>query len=131
MKKIALIIAVVLLALAGAERARAQGTAFTYQGRLLENGIAVTDVRDFEFRLFSASSGGVAVGPVLARDNLGVTNGLFTAVLNFSVVFDGLPLFLEIAVRPGTTGSYTTLSPRQQLTAAPYAVRAEVANSVR
>ncbi len=51
-----------------------------------------------------------------------VTDGIFTAQLDFGSVFDGTALYLEIGVRPdGSADPYTTLSPRQTLTAAPFA----------
>lgn len=53
-----------------------------------------------------------------------VTNGLFTTQLDFGAsAFTGDARYLEVRVRPGSsTGAYTTLSPRQQLTATPYAL---------
>src|SRR5205085_3757006 len=54
--------------------------------------------------------------------NQTVSNGLFTAALDFgSTAFWGAGRWLEIAVRPAGNGSYTTLAPRQALTATPYA----------
>jgi hypothetical protein len=57
-----------------------------------------------------------------------VTGGVFTTQLDMSAVFrkgfvEGK--WMQIGVRRvGTTGAYTQLSPRQQLTAAPFAVNA-------
>ncbi len=57
-----------------------------------------------------------------------VTNGLFTAVLNSGSEFGGNAFtgearWLQIAVRcPARSGEYTTLSPRQAVTPAPYAL---------
>jgi len=45
--------------------------------------------------------------------------------LDFGNVFDGTALFLEIGVRPGASiGAYTPLTPRQALTATPFAIYA-------
>ena len=57
---------------------------------------------------------------------MGVTNGLFTVQLDFGMSpFNGNPRWLEIGVRPGaSTGAYTTVNPRQPITATPYAIRA-------
>ena len=45
--------------------------------------------------------------------------------MDFGSVFDGTGLWLEAAVRPGSsTGGYTILSPRQEITPAPYALYA-------
>ncbi len=53
-----------------------------------------------------------------------MTNGLFTVSLDFgSSAFAGDARWLEISVRcPGGSGSYTTLSPRQDITGTPYAL---------
>ncbi len=60
-----------------------------------------------------------------------VSNGVFTLTLNFGTAyFDGSDRWLEIDVRASNpTNSFVTLSPRQPLTAAPYAVRAASASS--
>jgi hypothetical protein len=53
----------------------------------------------------------------------GVTNGLFIVTLDFGVgVFNGAERWLEIGVRSNGGGAFVTLSPRQKLTAAPYAI---------
>lgn len=63
------------------------------------------------------------MGPIVNSEDVAVSDGLFTVELDFGAVFDGVALWLEIAVRPGaSTGGYTILSPRQPLTAAPYAL---------
>lgn len=106
-------------------QARAQ-TSFTYQGRLTENTTAANGSFDFEFRLFSAANGGVQVGSVLSRENIGVTNGLFAVALDFGAnAFPGADRFLAISVRPGASvGAFSGLTPRQQVTPAPYAITA-------
>ena len=112
-----------LLALATA--ARAQGTALTYQGRLTENGAAANGSNDFTFTLYNAASGGATVGASNVVNDLVVTNGLFIVTLDFGAAFDGSARWLEIAVRPGASaGAYANLTPRQPITATPYAVRA-------
>ncbi len=102
------------------------GTAFTYQGQLMKDGAAVNDNCDFEFRLFADPSGGSQLGSTQTRTNVPVSNGLFTVQLDFgSAAFQGDARWLEIAVRcPAGGGDYTFLSPRQALTAAPYALYA-------
>ena len=98
-------------------------TAFTYQGRLTDGGSPANGRYDFRFSLHDAPSGD-PMGIVTADDVM-VTDGLFTARLDFGSVFDGSQLYVEIGVRPATeTGTYTRLSPRQALTAAPYALYA-------
>lgn len=110
----------------------AQGTALTYQGKLTQAGQAANGLHDFEFRLFNAATGGTQQGSTVVVNDLAVTDGLFTATLDFGgAAFPGADRWLEISVRPGaSTGAYSLLNPRQALTAAPYAVRALEANTV-
>jgi hypothetical protein len=99
--------------------------AFTYQGQLTDSGNPANGQYGFQFILYNALTGGSQVGSIVTTDNVSVTNGLFTVALDFGSVFDGTGLWLEAAVRPGdSTGNYTTLSPRQELTPAPYALYA-------
>lgn len=98
------------------------GTGFIYQGRLKEGGVPAHGAYDFQFSLFDAVGGGSQIGSTVTVDDVSVSNGLFTVQLDFGSVFDGTALWLEIAVRQGSsTGSYTPLGPRQPLMAAPYA----------
>ena len=106
--------------------AHAQGTAFTYQGRLADNGAPANGLYDFRFTVYDALSGGNTVGSVADADDVGVTNGLFTVAIDPGAsVFTGPARWLEVAVRAGASlGVYTNLVPRQALTATPYAVKA-------
>jgi hypothetical protein len=110
----------------GGIQAAPVGTSFTYQGRLNDGGSPANGSYDFEFKLYSAASSGSQVGSTVTRDDRAVTDGLFTVELDFgSGVFTGDARWLEIGVRAGTsTGAYTTLTPRQALTATPYALYA-------
>jgi hypothetical protein len=107
--------------------ASSMGTAFTYQGRLAENGNSVNGSYDLQFTLYDAvTNGSVRAGPV-TNVAVAVTNGLFTTTLDFGAdVFDGAAGWLEIGVRAGTN-AFTTLSPRQPVTPAPYALYASSA----
>ena len=102
----------------------ALGTAFTYQGQLKQNGDPVNETCDFRFTLYDAAAGGSQVGSVVTRSGVPVSAGLFTVGLDFGTgAFTGDARWLEIAVRcPAGSGGYTSLSPRQALTAAPYAL---------
>jgi hypothetical protein len=101
------------------------GTSFTYQGRLEDAGSPASGSYDFEFRLFNAAVGGAPVGAVLDRPGVAVAAGLFTVDLDFGPgVFAGDALWLEVAVRPAGGGTFTTLSPRQRTSGAPYAIHA-------
>lgn len=100
----------------------ALGTAFTYQGRLLDGGSPADGTYDLQFALYDALSDGNQVGNMVPVEDVEVTDGYFTVELDFGDVFDGTALWLEVSVRPGdSSGAYTTLTPRQPLTAAPYA----------
>jgi hypothetical protein len=120
-----------LLLAAVTPKVSAQSTTFTYQGRLTENGLPASGVYDLQLTVFNAVSGGGSVGTTSTFDDLTVSNGLFTVILSpGATVFDGSPRWLEIAIRPGASaGAYTNLAPRQEITSAPYAIRAaNVAN---
>lgn len=99
-------------------------SSFTYQGRLTDGGSPANGLYDLQFKLFGDftdfSSSSIANTQV---DNVQVTNGIFTVQLNFTSDQLIAAPFLEIAVRPGSsTGSYTTLTPRQSLTPTPYSL---------
>jgi hypothetical protein len=104
--------------------ARAQTTAFTYQGQLNSSNTPATGSYDFRFQIYNASS--VVVAGPLTNAPVGVTNGLFTVTLDFGTgIFDGSTRSLEIGVRSyGNTNAYAVLSPRQTLTSVPYAIQA-------
>jgi len=102
------------------------GTAFTYQGRLIDSSTAADGEYDFEFELYDAPFAGGQLGSTIDVNDLDVIDGYFTVELDFgSDVFDGNAVWLEIGVRPGELNDpnvYTTLSPRQELTPTPYAL---------
>jgi hypothetical protein len=101
----------------------AQGTAFTYQGRLNHNGALANGSYDLQFALFDAPAGGNLVGSALTTDAVAVSNGLFTVMVDFGAgAFTGANRWLDIAVRTNGAGVYTNLTPRQPTTATPYAV---------
>lgn len=101
---------------------------FTYQGDLrLSAGPANGDF-DLEFRLFAAANGGGQIGNTVSANNVTVTGGLFAVPLDFGPAqFAGDRQWLEVRVRPAGAGSFETLTPRTELTAAPYAWGAAVA----
>jgi len=104
------------------------GTAFTYQGRLIDVNDAVDGLYDFEFGLYSDPNlSGSQVGDTVDINDMAVYDGYFTVLLDFgSSVFNGDARWLEIAVRPGELDDpnlYTTLSPRQEMTPTPYALQ--------
>jgi hypothetical protein len=104
------------------------GSGFTYQGQLKSSNNPVNGTCDFQFSLYDAVSGGAQVGTTQTIPAVSVVNGVFTVVLNSSgefgpTAFTGDERYLAIAVRcPAGSGSFTALTPRQTLSAAPYAL---------
>ena len=109
----------------------AQGTAFTYQGRLNDGSAPANGNYDLRFALYDALTNGSPVGVAITNAPVPVSNGLFTVTLDFGPgFFDGNPRWLEIGVRPnGVNAAHMPLIPRQSFTSAPYAVRALGAGS--
>jgi len=97
------------------------GSGVTYQGRLTSGGSAYSGSVDVMGELFDAASGGNAVGTPAEVLGVSVADGVFSAEFDFGEnVFGGQQRWLEVSVRgPSDGGVYTTLSPRQKITAAP------------
>lgn len=112
-----------LVFLALEPKALAQGTAFTYQGQLLENNRPASGTYDIRAALFNAETGGSQVGPSVTRSAVPVDKGLFTVLLDFGPgVFDGAGRWLELSFTASGGATFTLLSPRQALTPTPYAL---------
>lgn len=100
---------------------------FTFQGALKLGGADVDEPVDFIFTLwrdeFSTNPADAINAPEF-RFGASIVDGQFSETLNFGIdPFDGRALWLEIEVRLSAVGgAYTTLSPRQAITAAPYAL---------
>lgn len=137
MWKITLAVATFLLVLAllspGRAMAQSSPFAFTYQGRLLQEGQPYTGTADLEFALFQ---GVTQRGTVVRHFGTAVEQGVFTVVLDFGVDITDTVRFsldgdwstipqssVEVRVRTpaGSPGPFTTLLPRQPLTPAPLA----------
>jgi hypothetical protein len=111
------------------------GSGFTYQGDLELGGTPISVATDFEFSLWDDAgtgcppTGGTQLGATQTVGSVTVTDGRFTVILNAgaefgSNPFDGSARWLQIAVRsPAGGGAFTTLCPRQPITATPYALR--------
>jgi hypothetical protein len=98
----------------------------TYQGRLTDGNVTADGMYDFQFLLFTQATGGSQIGPTNTINDWDVELGLFTVDLDFGAgAFDGAARWIEIRVRSGVSvGAYTTLDPRQPVTAAPMALYA-------
>lgn len=97
----------------------AVNASFTYQGKLVDSGQPVSGPVTLTFRMYTAAAGGTLLGTQVVA-GVPVTQGLFTVTLNGanqfgSGVFDGTQRWLEIE------HGGVTLTPRQPLTAVPYA----------
>jgi hypothetical protein len=117
---------IVSLVLAVSYKTQAQGTAFTYQGRLHFGNSPATGNYDLAFSLFSNSNSmGQAIASFTNFNTFVATDGLFTATLDFGPgIFNGTNLWLLIGVRSNGGGGFSFLSPLQAVTASPYAITA-------
>ncbi len=125
---IGILVTIVVLACAS----QAQSTAFTYQGKLNDGGVPANGNYDFEFKLFDALSAGAQQDSTVTLSTVPVSSGVFTVNLDFGACptcFNGAARFLQISVKPSSGGSFTTLTPRQQITSAPYAIKSQNAAS--
>ena len=125
--KILTVLFVVVLCCGPVGLADPLGTAFTYQGRLIDNEQPAAGLYDLQFKLYDAESAGSQVGDDANTPGVDVSDGYFTVELDFGNVFDGNNRWLEIGVRPGELGDpnlYTSLSPRQLIAPTPYALYA-------
>ncbi len=97
--------------------ARANDTTFSYQGSLQASGAAADGAYDMTFRLFPVAAGGTQLASQTIM-GVPVQSGLFTVELDFGAAdFTNIDRWLEIEVEG------VTLSPRQPITRAPYAVQ--------
>ena len=103
----------------------AQGTAFTYQGLFTQNGTAFSGTVEMQFTLWDAGTNGTQVAVSMPSSALvTVSNGLFTVPVDFGgAPFSGNDRWVQVDART-TLGPFTTLTPRQKVTATPYAIRA-------
>jgi hypothetical protein len=116
-----------LLSLSSAS-AEALSTAFTYQAELRTGGNPASANFDMEFRLYNDLAGGAQIGNTLTANGVAVVDGLFSLPLDFGAAqFAGDRQWLEIRIKPAGTGAFETLSPRTEVTAAPYALSAATA----
>jgi hypothetical protein len=107
-----------------------QGTAFMYQGQLLDGGLPATGSYDLRLTLFDAVTNGNTIAGPVTNTAVAVSNGLFTTLIDFGDAFDGNLYWLRLQVRTNGANNFTSLSPRQQLTPAPYAEFATTASNL-
>ncbi len=109
------------------------GTGFNYQGHLKQAGLPVNGTCDIQFTLWddpSATLPANQLGGVQTTAGVTIQKGLFSVELNSGGqfgpdAFDGDARWLGMSVRcPAGGGNYTPLTPRQKITAGPYAQHA-------
>jgi hypothetical protein len=123
---------VTLFVVLSATAAFAQGTGFSFQGRLNDGTIPANGRYDLQFSLFNGITGGTQIGSTIARPNTVLINGVFSVSLDFGANAFNSPnaVFIEIGVKPNASpNAFTILGPRQQLTVVPFAIRATIANN--
>jgi hypothetical protein len=123
----------VLVFLAGGAPAGllAQGTAFQYQGQLIDGGVPANAAYDLRFAVYDAGVNGNLVGTAITNLDVPVSNGLFSVTLDFGAnVFAGTNDWLDIAVRPAGGISFSELTPRQPVLPVPYAIFATGASNL-
>lgn len=105
---------------------------FTYQGSLNDNGAPASGEYDIRFELYDAPVGGTMIGGIQGVENIEVTDGIFTAEIDFGPgAFDANPRYLRIGVRPGDSGGlFTFLDPRTPINPAPKAQHATTADAL-
>jgi hypothetical protein len=138
-KTISLILLNLTLGLAQVATAAGQPptTAFTYQGKLTDNGSPANRSYNLTFRLYNDST---SINPLnllstyVPPNPVTAANGVFTTTLDFgNPPFTGQPLWLEIqldSIPTGVLNPPVVLSPRTELTPTPYAIYAQTAGTV-
>ena len=129
--KSALIRTILFTVVLGAARLlRAEGTAFTFQGRLTDRAQPANGAYDFRFVLYDSDTEGMPLG-TNAFAGAAVSDGLYTVALDFGAEdFNGDPRWLEISVRTNGAPALTPLTPRREITPTPYALHAASAASL-
>jgi hypothetical protein len=99
---------------------------FTYQGQLRNAGQLVSGPVDLRITLWDSDTAGSQLGGANSFNSMQLTDGRFACGLNFgNAAFDGSNRWIQVEFRnPAGVGQYQTLSPRDKITATPYALYA-------
>jgi len=126
-KMLAILVLGLVVCQAEVSEAAPMGTAWTYQGRLIDANDAADGLYDFQFKLFDDPCTGAQQGSTIEAGDLDVIDGYFTVELDFgSDIFDGDARWLEVGVRPGDSNepnAFESFSPRQKITPTPYSLQ--------
>jgi Chaperone of endosialidase len=100
-------------------------------GRPRRRGTGDADRTLLAFTLFTNNTDGIAIAGPVSTNGVAVANGLFRVLIDFGFgAFTGQSTWMEVEVATNGASSFTTVSPRQQLTPAPYAIFAETSGSL-
>ena len=99
---------------------------FTYQGQLRNAGQLVSGPVDLRITMWDSDTAGSQVGTANSFNAMQLTDGRFACGLNFgNTAFDGTNRWIQVEFRnPAGSGQYLALSPRDKITATPYALYA-------
>jgi len=99
---------------------------FTYQGQLRNAGQLVNGPVDLRITLWDAGVAGGQVGSANTFNAMQLNDGRFACGLNFGgAAFDGSNRWIQVEFRnPAGSGQYQALTPRDKITATPYALYA-------
>ncbi len=107
----------------------AQGTAFNYNGELVDNNAAANGSYDLRFTIHDSAINPSPLTTPLTNSAVNVTEGQFVTELDFGPIFSGAARWLEVSVRPHGDANFVTLTPRQSIKPTPYAMFAETAKN--
>ena len=110
----------------------AQGTAFSFQGRLNNpDGTPANGPHDLLMSVYDTATGGGPIAGPLPINGVDVANGVFSTIVDFQGgVFTGGPRYLEMSAAPAGTGAFLPLPERIRVLASPYAIFAGTATNV-
>lgn len=130
-KRLSLFTLLILPVAAASAQTSNNAETFTYQGNLTFFGQPVNGTCNFQFSVHDALADGYQIGITQTMAGVAVADGIFSAPIYVYVpaipfsIFNGQDRWLQIAVNDCAGGStYTTLTPRQAITPAPYATYA-------
>ena len=103
-----------LLALSLTAAADPTGTAFSYQGRLDQNGAPASGTFDLRFELYDAPADGNLLGVPVERPAQAIAGGLFNTELDFGgpQVFDGTGCWLAVYAKSAEAPDYVAVPGR-------------------
>lgn len=108
------------------------GNDFTYQGYLNEKGLPANGAYDFKYQFLGPNEMDLIV-PIsieVILDDVAVTDGLFSLLLDGSSIFNGDARFLRLWVRPGDATDFTQIEGALRIRGVPYAFYADQAGEL-